>query len=210
MKYSVATVKISGIAPLVYSRRHDAPKLEGESHEDYDRRTAMDKAHWSEDGQTLVIPAAVMKAALVGGASYAGEKIKGKGNKTWTGKFKAGTAIMADIPTNLSRDDVRIISYYCADGSKGGTGGKSLLRHVPQAIGWEAEFEIWILDKEITADKVEQMLELSGMFNGLGTWAPRVGGMNGRFIIESFKWQDGREFVPVKSKPNAPRVARAA
>lgn len=207
MKFSTATITIEGIAPLRFSKRHDAPKLTGESADAYDARTVMEKAHWSEDGSTLVIPATMMKAAIAGAASYTGEKIAGKGNRTWTGKFKAGTAIMQDIETDVPRSEVRTVSLYCdAQGGKGGKGGKSVLRRFPQANRWSATFEIWVMDPEITETKVRQMLDVAGMFGGLGTWAPRVGGMNGRFVVKKLLWKDNREFEPVTARSTAPKV----
>ena len=210
MKFSVATVTIEGISPLRYSKRHESPKLNGEAPDAYDQRTVMDKAHWSEDGETLLIPAPMMKAAIVGGAAYSGEKIKGKGQKTWTGKFKAGVAIMSDIATNVSRKDMRVVAVFCDSQGGKGVGGKSVLRRFPEAMEWSATFEVWVLDPEITGDKVRQMLELSGMFNGLGTWAPRVGGMNGRFVVTKFAWQDNREFVPSEMRATRLKLVEAA
>lgn len=214
MAFSTATITIEGIAPLRFSKRHDAPKLTGESADAYDQRTVMEKAHWNDDGSKLVIPATMMRSAIVGGASYDGEKIKGRGNRTWASKFKAGIAIMSDIETSVLREDVKTVSIYCDSQGGKGVGGKSVLRRFPQAVSWSATFELWILDPEITEDKVKKMIELAGMFNGLGTWAPRVGGMNGRFVLTALKWQDKREFVPVTTRATAPKstadVARAA
>lgn len=211
MKFSVATVTLSSISPLRFSKRHDAPSLEKESADKKDLRTVMEKAHWSADGSTLVIPATMMKAAIVGGASYANEKIKGKGQQTWAGKFRAGIAIMENIDTKIPRSDVGTVAIYCAaDGKKGGAGGKSVLRNFPQVPAWSATFDIWILDPVIDEDKLRQMLELSGMFNGLGTWSPRVGGMNGRFVIDKLVWKDNRTFEPVSAPASAQPLDLAA
>jgi hypothetical protein len=39
------------------------------------------------------------------------------------------------------------------------------------------------------------MVEIAGMFIGLGRFRPEKGGNNGRFRLSDLKWQDNRSIV---------------
>jgi hypothetical protein len=65
---------------------------------------------------------------------------------------------------------------------------------------WSANFVALILDPEITKDVFTRMLEISGKFRGIGRWRPEKGGQNGRFVIDSVKWEDNRELQSIVRK----------
>lgn len=193
MKISVATVTITGISSLSQSRQHDAPRLEGESHDDYDVRTWRKKLNLSPAG-TVFIPAHGMHQAIIAAAKYTGEQIPGQGKKTWTAKFTTGIAFMQEIDTGLRPEDAEMIVISAnADGVRGS--GKRVTRRFPFFVEWSATFEVMILDPIITEPQFRKMLEMAGMFIGIGRFRPEKGGQNGRWKVDKIVWQDNRRMV---------------
>lgn len=193
MKCSVATVTIQGITPYSQSRMHSAPKLEGESHDDYDARTVLQKLTLHPNGN-VAIPAHGMHQALIAAAKYDGGKIAGAGAKTWTAKFTTGLAITEAIDTGLRPEDAVIEPILCnADGVRGS--GKRVLRRFPVFHEWDASFDVYILDSIITETQFRKIMELAGMFIGIGRFRPEKGGHNGRFRLATLAWKDNRQLV---------------
>jgi len=193
MKASIATVTLSSFSPYSQSHHHEEPKLEGESPEAHDLRTHMSKANLSPQG-TLMIPCQGMHQAIMSAAKYSKRQIPGQGKATWTAKFTAGIAFLADIDTGIKKEDLQSVAIYVnSDGVRGS--GKRVTRHFPIVPEWEATFDVLILDPIITKDVFTEMLELAGMYVGIGRFRPQNGGINGRFTIKSLTWADNRELV---------------
>jgi hypothetical protein len=177
-------VLIQGVSPYSQSRYINVPKLEKEGHDAYDRRVWKDKAH-IKDGQ-MVIPPLAIKNCLYETAKYLSEKIKGKGNSTWTKHFEAGIMIFDDIPVANESDILMEAIPVAADGVKGS--GKRVIRHFPYIKpGWLGEFIIQVVDDTITTEILTRYLEQGGMFIGIGRWRPRNGGLYGRFRVEGME-----------------------
>lgn len=196
--FTKAIVSIRGLAPLSQSHKHDVEFLEGESHDDYDKRTWRHKLNVREINgkKTVAIPAFGMKMALQDAAAYSKKRIKGQGQATWTKKFVSGIAILEDIPLNIDPETVQSVTLLMnADGKRGS--GKRVTRRLPQMPAWEATFEVTILDPVITQDIFIDVIEQAGYFIGVGQYRPQVGGTNGRFIMTDLQWLDNRELVPL-------------
>ena len=194
MKASVATITIKGISPLSQSRQHDAPFLEGEGRDAYDARTWREKMNISPMTGNVVIPAHGMHQAIIAAAKYTGKQIPGQGKKTWTAKFTTGIAILSEIDTGMKPDDGAVIVISAnADGVRGS--GKRVPRRFPIFYEWGATFDIHILDPIITEPVFREMVEIAGMFVGIGRFRPEKGGQNGRFKITAIDWKDNRSLV---------------
>lgn len=194
MKASIATVTISGITPLSQSRKHDDPKLEGESHDDYDIRTWPSKMNISRATGTVIIPAHGMHQAIAAAAKYTGKQIPGQGKKTWTAKFTTGIAILSEIDTGIKPADAQSITINAnSDGVRGS--GKRVLRRFPIFYDWSATFDVHILDPIITEAVFREMFEIAGMFIGIGRFRPEKGGQNGRWKLDKLVWQDNRSMA---------------
>lgn len=195
MKASIANCLIQGLGKYSQSRPHEAPRLDGESHEDYDKRTW--KEHLHHNGKVVVIPETSLMQCLHAGVKYAGEKKKG--TATWTKHFEGGTAIIEPAITSVKLTDVTYEDIYSnADGIRGS--GKRVWRRFPIVAPWSATFQVLILDPEITESVFTRHLEIAGKFRGIGRWRPEKGGQNGRFIVERVEWQDNRELKEIARK----------
>ena len=194
---SIATVTISGITPMTQSRQHDEPKLEGESMNDYDIRTWRSKLTVdTRDGKkTIVIPVHGVHQCIAAAAKYSKRQIPGQGKATWTAKFTAGISLLDHPALNIDPDSVSAITISAnADGVRGS--GKRVPRRFPVIpAGWTTTFDVLILDPIITKDVFVEMMELAGIFVGLGQFRPQSGGTNGRFQVKSVKWADNRRLA---------------
>jgi hypothetical protein len=193
---SVATLSIAGITPYSQSRQHDDPLLEGEARDAYDARTWRSKLNIAErDGKpTVVIPAHGLHQAIAAAAKYSKRQIPGQGKATWTAKFLAGITLMEDPSLGIDPASVGCVTISAnADGIRGS--GKRVTRRFPIIPTWSATFDVYILDQIITQEVFREMVEISGMFIGIGRFRPEKGGTNGRFKIASLAWADNRRLA---------------
>ena len=75
-----AIVHLKSVSPYSPSRYHNTDKLEKESHDDYERRTWMHKAHYDHKTREIFIPAMSFANSIKDAAQYSSIKVKGKGN----------------------------------------------------------------------------------------------------------------------------------
>ena len=193
----IAHCVIEGMSPYTQSRKYEDPKLEGESAEDYDRR-CWRKHHYVKNG-TVHIPSMAIHFALTNAARYSKQQIPGQGKATWTQKFAAGIALLEDIDLGFDPEKTDYIDIYAnADGIRGS--GKRVMRRFPTMPHWHAEFDVHVLDPIITEDVFTEMLEIAGLYVGIGQYRPANGGNNGRWKILSVDWKTDRKPVMVRRK----------
>lgn len=193
---TTATLTIRGIAPLSQSRQHDEPALEREGKDDYDKRTWRAKLNTeTRNGrQTVVIPGHGIQQCITAAAKYSKRQIPGQGKATWTAKFAAGISVMESPALDIDPETVDCVTISAnADGIRGS--GKRVTRRFPIMPEWQTTFDVHILDPIITEDVFREMVEIAGMFIGLGRFRPEKGGTNGRFRLERLEWKDRRKAV---------------
>jgi hypothetical protein len=196
MQASVATLTLVGLTPYSQSRQHDDPKLEGESHDAFDARTWRSKLNVAtrNGAATIVLPAHGLQQSIAAAAKYSKRQIPGQGKATWTKKFEAGIALLEDPALNIDPASVSSITISAnADGIRGS--GRRVQRRFPIMPEWRATFDIYILDPIITEPVFREMVEIAGMFIGIGRFRPEKGGTNGRFKIEALAWADNRKLA---------------
>jgi hypothetical protein len=196
MKFTQARLTLRSLSPYSQSRQHDEPMLEGESRDAYDARTWRAKMNVAvRDGRkVVVIPAHGLHQAIAAAAKYSKRQIPGQGKATWTAKFTAGLMLPEDPALNVDPDEVECVTISAnADGVRGS--GKRVPRRFPIIPEWETTFDVFILDPIITEDVFREMVQIAGMFIGIGRFRPEKGGTNGRFTIKSLVWTDNRSLV---------------
>jgi hypothetical protein len=196
MQTTLATLTIIGITPYSQSRQHTEPMLEGEGRDAYDIRTWKAKLSIAvRDGkQTVVVPAHGLHQSIAAAAKYSKRQIPGQGKATWTAKFLSGITLMEDPALNIDPQTVDSVTISAnADGIRGS--GKRVPRRFPILNEWTTTFDVYILDPIITQDVFTEMVEIAGMFIGIGRFRPEKGGTNGRFRIEKLVWQDQRKLA---------------
>ena len=184
-----AVVSIKGIGDISFSRKHDAPKNEGESHADYDERTWREKCHYDAKTREIFIPGIMLKFALDYTAKQLGIQVAGRGKKTWASIFESGVICPDKMMLGMSVDKIERITIQAnADGRRGS--GVRVPRHFPIMSDWGGTVQFLILNDMITEEMFRLHLVKAGQFCGLGRYAPRRGGHHGRFEVEEMLWHD--------------------
>ncbi|HVM95312.1 MAG TPA: hypothetical protein VMT89_02930 [Candidatus Acidoferrales bacterium] len=179
MKTYIATLE--SVSPYSQSRHYDVPKLEKESHEDYEKRTWRERCHVDDDGFVFIPPMA-FKNALAECAKFLGIQIPGKGKQNYTKHFEAGVLVMDSVVLPLKKADVRGEWLFVpSDGRRGG--GKRVNRCFPLIPHWTGSLPIHVLDETITKPVLITHLEEAGKFIGIGRFRPRNNGFYGRFKL---------------------------
>lgn len=186
-----ATVTLTSASPYSQSRHYssDVPKLDKESAADYDARCWREHQHYDRKTGEVFIPPMALKSCLMEVAQYLGEKIAGKGNATWTKKFKAGILCAEPARLGVSKDETDGETFQCdAQGKKGGS--SRVPRKFPVVPEWETKAEFFILEESITEELFTRYLTEAGRFIGIGRFRPINGGFYGRFHVGDVKWED--------------------
>lgn len=184
----IVEVQLESISPYSQSRQHDAPKLEKETHDTYERRTWREKCTANSDG-IVCIPAMGFKQALDTASKLLGTQIPGKGKSTYTKHFRSGVICEADVLIGVRKDEIASVEIPCnADGVRGS--GKRVKRTFPVVPSWTGTARFAILDDTITKPIFEKTLTEAGRFVGVGRFRPENGGLNGRFKPVKFSWSE--------------------
>lgn len=189
----ICNAYLKSATPYSQSRIPQTPKLDKETHEDYEKRTWREKAHSDEEGH-IFIPAMAFKQCVDKAASMLGIQIPGRGKATYTKHFLAGCIVENDIVITedgkkaILKDEVAAERIYAnADGKRGS--GKRVWRVFPTIPKWEGIARFVIFDDAITKDVFERHLTEAGKYVGVGRFRAENGGLYGRFSVEKFKWE---------------------
>jgi len=193
MEMKTCTARLVGVAPLQFGKPVTAEKVQGERPDDYERRTWRERIHVDDDGWAFIPPMA-LKNGLEATAKYLSETIPGKGKATYTKHFKSGIMVVDPLVLNVKAKDIEPTTLFVpSDGKKGGgTRVNRIFPIVPP--GWETTCRITVMDPILLSSgesdwpcyKVFEYLEHMATFNGLGSFAPRVGGYYGRYIVHDW------------------------
>lgn len=184
-------VSIEGIAPLL-QHRYPLPDFEDLSKGGKKKTGEVDYTQeWREalyvtpEGD-IYQPATHLDGAMVKAA--AGYKIQGARGKTYKDLFKGNVFTSPDTilhgvkaPDNLDTDgdkplylDVRPVVVQRA----------RVVRIRPAfKPGWKLDFEVTVLDDQVPANVVNEVLQLAGRTVGIGDFRPRFG----RFMVTHFE-----------------------
>jgi len=186
MSYTVE-VKLIGKSPFGFGKAFNSVKADKESHEAYEERCWRERAHCDEKGESFINPMA-LKNALSEASKHAGEKIAGRGNKTWTKFFDSGIMVLEPIMTGVKVDDLKPARVFVPSQPALGAKSPRVWKNFPTLeAGWKATAMIEVIDDTITIEKLKQYLILAGNFIGMGTFRPINKGYWGRFGIESIE-----------------------
>ena len=183
----IATFKLVGITPYTQSGVIQSKKPADETDADFETRVWRERCHTDSDG-LMYIPAAALKDGLVSSAKYLGLKIPGKGNKTWTAKFKSGVMVVDNLPRGVKPESLAGERLFVnSDGVKGS--GKRVFRTYPTLTAWEATGKVYILDDIVTEPVFVQHLDTFVSMIGMGMHRPENGGFKGRADVTDFRWE---------------------
>jgi len=181
-----ATVSLKSSSSYSQSKYYDTPKLDKESHADYEKRTWRDRLHTTKDGKVFIPPMA-FKNCIAEAAKYLAIKIPGKGNNSYTKHFESGILVTEPLILPNKKEKVEGEWFFVpADGRRGGN--TRVHKCFPVIHEWEGKVDFIIFDDTVTKDIFKTILEEAGKFIGLGRFRPRNNGFYGRFSVENIKW----------------------
>lgn len=184
-----AIVKLKSASPYGQGQVIREVKPRGETHDDFEKRTWMQRAHLSEDG-IVMIPAQAFKSALCEAAKYSSIKIPGKGQSTYTRRIVSGVMCLDDVSTGVPKEDIiEHPQHVPSDGVSGS--GKRVWKSFPKIMSWEATVKFLILDEIVTKEIFTEFMVNAGRFIGLGVWRPENKGAWGRFSVEKVEFKEG-------------------
>ena len=188
MKTAIANLR--SVSPYSQSAFHQTPKLDKESADDYERRTWRERCHVIEDGH-LFIPPMAFKNCLSEAAQFLSQKVRGKGQATWTKHFKAGVLVTDPLVLPIKKTDVPGEWLMMNANGKPGVGSR-VPRCYPLIPRWSGGVTFSIIDNEITEAAFTEHLKQAGMLIGIGRFRPINRGFYGRFEVVSVEWMDQR------------------
>lgn len=175
-------ITIKGTSPILFNRFRDS-QIEGKSK----KRTGGLIDSDIEDKLYIInskvqLPSIYLKNCLIESAKNF--KIVGKGKSTYS-KLLASTVDVTPFYTDLIADKYQIFRISAVNPMTKGR----IMTERPKYDNWEATFDIILNDEGISVSVLNEILEYSGKYVGLGDWRPEKKGMFGKFMIQSFKEQ---------------------
>jgi len=177
---------VTGVAPYSQSRPIQTPKKSGETDDDHDSRVWREHLHVDDRG-IVFIPPMALKSCLSEAAKFKSEKIRGKGNATYTKHFEVGTMFADPVSLGIKADNVESERLFLnSDGVRGS--GKRVWKTYPVIPQWDGDVTFYLLDEVLIqdTDKVLEYLEYSGLVIGIGRFRARNGGYYGRFEVSNW------------------------
>jgi hypothetical protein len=189
MATRICTVNIKGISPYSPSKAVNAAAKPKEVKFDvWEAQTWRQKAHYDEKG-FVVIPFMSFKKAITTAGSLTKRKISGKGNQTYAALIKSGVLMDQSLKLPLKEKDLRGETFSCSiTGDTRGVGGR-VDRTFPMIDTWGGDLVFYVTNPEIPRDVFEEYVTEAGQFIGVGRFRPENGGINGRFLVNSFSWK---------------------
>ena len=175
MAYEVK-VKVRGIADYL---QHKRPFEEDNSRQksgevDYSKEAEI--SVYKDEELGCYIPSKQLRASLVKGATNF--KVKGRMGKTYKDMINATVEVEPDkISLGKKTFDYTHQEYVKIQRNQ-------ILRNRPAfKKGWEAEFNLMVLDDQMQKDILKEIIDYAGKFIGIGDWRPHFG----RFEVVSFE-----------------------
>lgn len=184
-----ATATIRGISTYSPSKHYDVPKIGRETHADYEARTWRERIHANPITDEIEIPAMALKNALQGAASFLGQKIPGRGQKTFAAYFKGAVLTMEPMTIGQKKSEVPGKQFFVPSDGKTGGGSRVNKTFAEVTPPWGGQATFFVLDETITPKVFEEHLKAAGSFIGLGRFRPQNGGFYGRFMVDLIEWE---------------------
>lgn len=177
-------------SPFQFSKAITSIKKTGETHDAFEERTWLERAHVDEKGDVFIPPMA-LKNCLAEVAKYLSETIPGKGKATYTKHFEAGIMVFEPMYVRKKLKDLeRLRLHVPSDGKRGG--GNRVWKNFPVMKSWKAKASIHVIDPVLIdkPEKIQEYLIHAGSFIGMGAFRPRNNGYYGRFNVDDFKYEN--------------------
>ena len=193
--------KLKSVGPMSQSHVIREEKGQNETHQAFEARTWRQRLNTDGDKPgvgKVFIPPGALKNGLVDVCAYLGEKIKGRGNRTYTKHFVSGLICPYPLELGIDAADIKGEEFFVpANGQRGGA--KRVWKMFPVIPEWEAEARFVVVDqvlidsliddkgKPIAGGVVDRYLRFAGQYIGFGRFRPQNNGYYGRCVVASFE-----------------------
>lgn len=182
-----AIVTIKGTAPLSQSKQHYIKALDGESHEELDRRTWREKCNYDERG-IVYVPAMAFKQGTDSAAKRLSIPDPDNKRASLTKYFVSDVICEGNLSIGVHKDKMPSTTISAnVDGVRGS--GKRVPRIFPQIQEWGGQTSFLIMEEKIKPEIFQKVLETAGRSIGVGQFRPEKGGLNGRFEVTKIKFE---------------------
>lgn len=196
-KYRKVEFTIEGLSPYSPSRPIDAEKRDRQTPDSFDEEHWRERAHVNDEGHVCLAPQSLY-LALLQACMLRGDKIPGRGNKTWTDVFMTGVTMETFMPVLnplIKRDNLACDKRYVpSDGTPAfkarGTSKRVWRRFPIIPSGWRATLVAEIGNEAITEEVFLKHLVDAGRKIGLGRFRPSSRGFYGRFVVTDYKFTE--------------------
>jgi hypothetical protein len=196
MRLDEIKVRIEGYKPLWFDRFHDRESaLNGTMATQGPSRLWSKEQFYTTDNELFkrgAKPAIPIQEWLVNAMYECGGKVKLQGKQTLKKWINSGVQVKEErvaIGSEKHLEHPEIVFKTYPKDKKSGT------RHAKEYVGfnagWVCEFTILYMPDKIPHAKVRELLEITGLLNGIGAYHERGG--YGRFTVESFIVSNGRK-----------------
>ena len=187
-----ATVELESASPYSSSGVHQTPKLDKETHDDYEKRTWRERILVNDQNQ-IIIPPTAFTNGLSDTARFMPKTIPGRRGATYTKYVESGLLVMDPVvlhgPNNkpIPKDEVKgEWRFVPADGRTGG--GRRVWKCFALIPQWKGTLTLYVVHDLLTPPIIEEYFNEMGLFIGLGRFRPQKRGFYGRFTVKKVSW----------------------
>ena len=174
---------LKGASPLSFGRRYEDERPKDVDPWEHEVKTWRERVHTNSDNE-CIIPALMLKGALVSVAKLLGDKIKGSSGQKYWKPLKAGVIAENDIPLGIKKDELEYEDVYVTQR------GQQIRRRFPIIREWEGWITFTVVpDSIVTQKKFAEYLNLAGQMAGIGRYRPPNGGTYGKFTVEKIEYE---------------------
>ncbi len=183
-----AIVTLRGTSSYSCSHQHRLPFKDGESHEDYEKRTWREKANHDPKTGIVYIPAMAFKQAMDSAAKRLAIPDPDNRKVTFTKYFLSDVICEQNLSIGISKDKMpKQIINANVNGKRGS--GSRVERMFPQTPNWEGQTSFLVMEEKVNKDIFKRVLTTAGTSIGVGQFRAENGGLNGRFEIARIKFE---------------------
>lgn len=180
-------IQVESLSPYSQSKCIMDPKPDGMTHADWEKESWRKRMHTTNDGHVLIPPMS-FKKSLTRVARYLGQKIPGRGNKTYVDLFTAGIVVVDPVILQDLAAEVQGEWVFVPSSGKAGDGSR-VWKCFPVIPSWVGEVVVHVLEDGISKEVFESHFEKAGQFIGIGRFRPERDGYYGRFKVNRFTWE---------------------
>ena len=189
----IVRFRLIGLTPYSQSRRHETERIDGESNDDYSRRTWRNQLHVNGNGGVFIPPGAI-KGCVDEAAKFMAIALPGRGGKAlYTKHIEAGVSCTQPVDIGVKVEDVICEELFLSPTGKP-RDGKQIKKYCTRIDRWSGDAELLIFDdivlntmKDQERTVLQACIEGGGTFIGIGRFRPKNRGFYGRFKIENFR-----------------------